>query len=91
MAFSSAITESITIGDKKVTFGTFTTSSTDTGGDINTGLAMCEYIKLNYSGASAGATCPMVNETMVAGGIAGNAITVVHAASADGYWWAFGY
>ena len=90
MAFSSTITESTTFGDKKITFGTFTTSSTDTGGDINTGLAMCEFIKLNYS-TSAGATCPMVNETIVKGGIAGSAITIVHAASADGYWWAFGY
>ena len=50
MAFTSAITGSTTFGNKKVTFGTFTTSSTDTGGDINTGLAMCEFIKLNYSG-----------------------------------------
>jgi len=88
MAFTSAITESITIGNKKVTFGTFTTSSTDTGGDINTGLAMCEFIKLDYSGAAAGATCIMVNETLP---VAGSAVTVVHAASADGYWWAFGY
>jgi hypothetical protein len=88
MAFTSAITESTTFGNKKVTFGTFTTSSTDTGGDINTGLATCEFIKLNYSGASAGATCPMVNETLP---IAGSAVTIVHAASADGYWWAFGY
>lgn len=87
MAFSSTITESTTFGNKKVTFGTFTTSSTETGGDINTGLAMCEFIKLNYL-TSAGATCPMVNETLP---VAGSAVTVVHAASADGYWWAFGY
>jgi len=88
MAFSSAITGVSRWGNKIITFGTFTTSSTETGGDIDTGLNICEFIKLDYSGSGAGATVPSVNETLPYNG---HAITVVHAASADGYWWAIGY
>jgi hypothetical protein len=88
MAFSSTITEQTDFGSKKVSFGTFSTSSTDTGGDIDTGLAMCEFIYLQHTGEAVEATIPSVNETLPC---AGSAVTIVHGASAEGFWWAFGY
>ena len=88
MAFTSAITESITIGNKKVTFGTFTTSSTDTGGDINTGLTVCEFINFTHKGSAVSASPVTINETLPC---AGSAVTIVTDDGVDGYWKAEGY
>ena len=88
MAFTSAITESITIGNKKVTFGTFTTSSTDTGGDINTGLTVCEFITFTHKGSAVSASPVTINETLPC---AGSAVTIVTDDGVDGYWKAEGY
>ena len=88
MAFATAIVEQTDFGSKKASFGTFTNGSGDTGGDIDTGLSICEFIYLQHSGAGAVATIPSVNETLPC---AGSAITIVTADNGDGYWWAFGY
>ncbi len=89
MAFASAITQRpISVGNKRWSWGTYTNGSGDTGGNINTGLRLCEHIQLQPSGSSAIATAPVVNETLP---IAGSAITVVTADNEDGYWMAIGY
>jgi len=88
MAFSSTITSYGKSGDKIVTKGTFTASGSETGGDINTGLTICEFITLTPSGASVAADQCAVNETLPC---AGSAVTIVTTAGVDGYWRAEGY
>lgn len=88
MAFTSAVTMKTVFGNKRVHFGTYSTDSTDTGGDINTGLRSCEAIFLQQTGSAVTADAPVINETLPC---AGNAVTIVQTASADGYWMAVGY
>lgn len=85
MAFTSTITGWISLGNRRASYGTFTTDTT--GGDIDTGLTVCDFIFLQHSGASAIADRPVVNETLP---IAGSAVTIVNTSGKDGYWWAFG-
>jgi hypothetical protein len=89
MAFTSAITQTvpIAVGDKKMTFGTFTNAGGDTGGDINTGLKICDAIFLQTGGAAVNANDPSVNETLPCDG---SAVTIVTTADQDGTWMAIG-
>jgi hypothetical protein len=75
------------MGNKNVIFGTYTNGSGDTGGNINTGLRLCEMIVLQPKGTAVIATAPVVNEDLP---IAGSAVTVVTADNEDGYWIAYG-
>jgi hypothetical protein len=89
MAFESAITQRpIAVGNRRWAWGTYTNGSGDTGGNIDTGLRMCEAIFLQPGGSAVIATAPVVNETLP---IAGSAITVVTADDEDGTWLAIGY
>ena len=90
MAFASTITRPVKniMGDRKETHGTYTNGGGDTGGDIDTGLRVCEYIQLQPTGAAVVASAPSVNETLPADG---SAITVVNTADEDGNWIAWGY
>jgi hypothetical protein len=88
MAFSSAITIKSVFGNKRVHIGTYTTSSSETGGDINTGLRSCEFIVLQQTASAVTADAPVINETLPCDG---SAVTIVQTASADGYWMAIGY
>lgn len=90
MAFSSAITRTVqnVVGDRKIVHGTYTNTSGSTGGNIDTGLAVCEFIMLQPTGSAVVASNPVVNETLP---VAGSAITVVNTADEDGYWMAYGY
>jgi hypothetical protein len=87
MAFTSAVLGTTVFGNKRVKWGTFTTSSTDTGGDIATGLTRVDMMLLQHSGASDVDDAPAVNETFP---LSGGDVTIVHTASADGYWLAIG-
>ena len=87
MAFTSAVLGTTVFGNKRVKWGTFTTSSTDTGGDIATGLTRVDMMLLQHSGASAATDAPAVTETFP---LSGGDVTIVHTASADGYWLAIG-
>lgn len=87
MAFSSAIIVRTIAGNKKLHYGTFTSGST-TGGDIDTGLNVCESISLTAKGSSVVADAVTLNETLP---VAGNAVTIVTTSGADGYWMAIGY
>lgn len=87
MAFTSAVLGTTVFGNKRVKWGTFTTSSTDTGGDIATGLTRVDMMLLQHSGASDVDDAPAVNETFP---LSGGDVTIVHTASANGYWLAIG-
>lgn len=87
MAFTSAIVGRNFSGSKARTSGTFTNTGGSTGGDIDTGLRMCESIKLTHKGAAVVASAPVVNETLP---VAGSAVTIVTVADTEGYWEAFG-
>ena len=86
MGFTSVIVGTTIFGNKAVTWGTFE-SDGDTGGDIDTGLRICDHIDLTVKKSAAVAAAPTNEETMP---IAGSAITVDIGADEDGYWWAFG-
>ncbi len=87
MAFTSAVLGTTVFGNKRVKWGTFTTSSTDTGGDISTGLTRVDMMLLQHSGSAAAADAPAITETFP---LSGGDVTVIHTASADGYWLAIG-
>ncbi len=88
MAFASTIADKGVMGDKKYARGTYTNGAEDSGGNIDTGLSVCEILILQPTGTAVIATAPVVNETLP---VAGNAITVVTAVGEDGIWLAFGY
>ena len=87
MAFTSAVLGTTVFGNKRVKWGTFTTSSTDTGGDISTGLTRVDMMLLQHSGSAAAADAPAITETFP---LSGGDVTVIHTTSADGYWLAIG-
>lgn len=87
MAFTSAVLGTTVFGNKRVKWGTFTTSSSETGGDIATGLTRVDMMLLQHSGASDVDDAPAVNETFP---LSGGDVTIVHTASANGYWLAIG-
>ncbi|MCG7853278.1 MAG: hypothetical protein MIO92_12220 [Methanosarcinaceae archaeon] len=87
MAFSSAVTFKTIFGNKRVHRGTFDCSSA-TGGDIDTGLRLCEGIDLTLMGSAVATNAPAVNETLP---VAGSAVTIVTDAGQKGYWMAMGY
>jgi len=88
MTFASTITVKGVMGNKKYRMGTWTCGSGDTGGDINTGLGICESIILQSTGSAVVASAPVVNETLP---VAGSAVTIVTTDNEDGIWIAFGY
>jgi hypothetical protein len=88
MAFESSVGGQAVEGNLRITYGTYTNGSGDTGGDIDTGLPVCDFIMLQPGGSSAIATASVVNETLP---VAGSAVTVVTADNEDGTWFAFGH
>ena len=84
MSFSSNITQKTVFGNKVVSYGTYTSGGT-TGGDIDTGVKVCELLLLQPKGGVASTSA--VNETLP---MDGSAVTVVIASGVDGYWLAIG-
>lgn len=85
MAFASAVTFKTVFGNKRVHYGTYGGS---TGGNINTGLRLCEHIQLQPKSSAVEANAPAVNEDMPC---AGDAVTVVHDSGGAGTFMAVGY
>lgn len=81
MAFSSAVVSKTVQGDKRVVFGTFTSTGGSTGGDIATGLARVDNIQLQHKAAAVVASAPVVNETLP---LAGGDVTIVTVADTVG-------
>ena len=87
MAFSSEVTRETVFGNVRIKWGTFTTSSTETGGDIETGLTRVHFLVAQHSGDAAVASSPSVNETFP---LSGGDVTIVTTESKSGYWFAIG-
>lgn len=75
------------LGDKCLTYGTYTDSGAGTEDDINTKLHRCEMIILQPYGSAAATDAPAVNETLP---VDGSAVTVITKASQAGIWIAIG-
>lgn len=86
MAFASTITDRGAMARTRVNMGTFESSGSGTGGDINTGLTRCEHITFTVLAASVG-NHPVVNETLPC---AGKAVTIVTDSNEVGTWEARG-
>ena len=90
MSWSSTITErpAAYINGKLMSWGTWAADAV-TSGNIDTGLAICDFIALTPYGSAAGTLAISVNETMPC---TGSAVTIDIGTSVDvdGYWWAFG-
>ncbi len=88
MTFANAIVGRNIEGNKRVTWGTYTNTNSGTGGDIDTGLIVCESIQFSVKSNAAVVSVPGLNETLP---VAGSAVTIVTAADEVGYWRAMGY
>lgn len=88
MGFTYTISEYGVRGARKFRRGTYTSAAGSTGGDINTGLTICEHMNLQPTGGSVSASDPVVNETFP---VAGTAVTIVTVANEVGNWEATGY
>ena len=89
MAFDSVVTQRPVqaYANRRKSWGTFNASSA-TGGDIDTGLRICEKISLLHQGSAVQANAPVVDESLP---VAGSAVTIVCDSGAIGYWEATGY
>lgn len=87
-AFASAITSYGIRGDKTVSRGTYTSSGTATGGDIETGLNVVTALWLQPTGAAVSASAPVVDETFP---VVGTSPTIVTVSNEVGIWEAEGY
>lgn len=89
MAFTSVRTpdHSTVVGDKRWVYGTYTSDSGSTGGNIDTGLGICEFMRLQSGGSGVKTNNPVVNETMP---VAGSAVTIVTDSNEVGQWEAYG-
>jgi len=75
------------IGKLMKTTGTYTSSDGGVGGNINTGMTFCVFMRLQANGSSAGTNANTVNETLP---VAGSAVTIVTDANEVGIWEAWG-
>lgn len=87
MAFTSAIIGRTVMGNKRVTYGTYTSASGSTGGDIDTGLTVVDDIQLQAGGSAVKTDGAVINETLPCDG---SAVTIVTVADEVGTWKAFG-
>jgi hypothetical protein len=86
MAFSASKTAESVFGNFRVTYGTWTGGG-DTGGNINTGLRLVNFMQLTAKGSSIVADAPTINETFP---VDGSAVTIIVTSNTDGYWIAYG-
>lgn len=74
-------------GALRIVTGTFTSSGSETGGDIKTGLSCVQAMLLSHTGSAVVADAPVSNETFP---LNGGTVTIVTTAGADGVWTAIG-
>jgi hypothetical protein len=87
-AFAFTITKQTIQGDRKVVYGTFTPTAGSTGGDITTGLGVCEFIELQHTGGEVVTDMPVADETFP---VVGGVVTIVTVADKAGLFKALGY
>ena len=93
MAFAYTQDGSDVQGSKRRTWGTYTSSSSGVGGEVFTGLRVCETFSLKPKGSAVAANQSVLNETFPvvrASGAASAAITIVTDADQVGTWEAVG-
>ncbi len=87
MAFSYTVTHRSFVGDTVRAYGTYTSTGGDTGGDIDTQMDVCDFIKLSVPGATVLTTESVANESFPCNG---HAVTIKTPANEVGQWWAEG-
>ena len=87
MSITNALVGRSVLGNKALTWGTYTDSSAGTEDDIDTKLHLCELLFLIPYGSAAITDAGAVNETLP---VAGSAVTVIVKASQSGIWVAIG-
>lgn len=93
MAFAYTFKNSNIEGAKKKTWGTYTSSGGGTGGDIYTGLRVCDNLVLSPKGAAVATNQSVVNGTFPivrSSGQASAKVTIVTDENQAGTWEAFG-
>jgi hypothetical protein len=75
------------VGNQRKIVGKYVSDSGSVGGDINTGLHSCHEIMLTPKGSAVQTNAPVVNEDLPC---AGDAVTIVTDANAEGYFIALG-
>jgi len=86
MAFSHTKNQTV-FGNKRIVYGVYTNSGGSTGGDIDTGLNVVEFISLQPKGTSILANEPVVNETLP---LDSGSVTIVTTANEVGSYLALG-
>ena len=88
MAFASVISGRTVFGNKRMSWGTYT-NTTSTGGDIDTGLGVCDFLKLQTKGGATSTLGPSILVDLLPKD--GGVVTIETNGGTDkGYWWAFG-
>jgi hypothetical protein len=87
MSIASALVGRSVLGNKAMTWGTYTDSGAATADDVNTKLHLCEMFFIQPYGSSVAGNASVVNETLP---VAGSAVTIRTDASQAGIWVAIG-
>jgi len=87
MTFSSTITGWESIGSLRMTYGTYSNQSGDTGGDIAVGLRVVDTMYVQPKGPAT-EVAPVINETFPL--VATDVTVVLGSGTSAGYWVAFG-
>ena len=91
MTIAAAIVKKMRWGRLRVHFGTYLDSGAGTADDIDTGLRLCYFMFTWEKKATAPTEGAGVNEDFSSGPVDGSAVNMIaSAASAAGYWLAFG-
>ena len=88
MSIISTITRRVAnvIGDRRIHYGKF--KNAQTGGEINTGLEICEFLFLQGTASTAGSATYHANVAEFP--VAGTAVAVVSNSIDGGHWFAYG-
>lgn len=87
MSISSTFVGRSVLGNKAMTWGTYTDSGAGTADNIDTKLHMCDFILLQPYGSAVATNASVVDETFP---VAGSAVTIRSDASQSGLWIAIG-
>jgi hypothetical protein len=93
LAFTSTITETVVMGNKRMSYGTFTNTSGDTGGEVDTGLSKVDIMFTQTTGAVVPAQSSSINETLPLHNTSATStvsVTLVTVADNVGFWVAYG-
>ena len=92
MAQTTAVLGEMPIGGRKIVYGSFTNTGSETTSEIKTGLIHVEHFDITPKGSSTLTNSCTVNETFPLLSSTGEVtVSIVHDAGADGYWRAIGY